>query len=502
MQPWFLAFLLALAGIGAARAGRPVFDDEACLPDAPGVLLNDDNLADDGYFFPADLSSVRLVEKFTPIIYPAAFTRVCVSLFSDAGVEALDFDVLVYEDDGANGGPGTLLASVPAGGRVLQLLGHPFTPRFTWVDIADLDLTLQSGSAYVGLRWNPSRNDGDKVFLSADVSPGTPPGGARVSFDEGDWVPGVEALPNYRALMIRAVAEAGGPRAPWLRTRFDPARVMNGETSRLSVRLSNVSQPSPAVLAEAFVDVLPAGLVIAPVPNATTTCAGEVEAAPGGGSFALKTGASIPAQSTCTIDVDVAAATSAYYDHTIPAGALQTQHGSNAEAAKAQLHVGFVFPEPYCTAEFFFTSPITRVRFAGIDNGSDAAFGGTPPLEDFRAVVGHVAPGEVRPMAVKGATQGSAVVTAFADWNHDLDFDDPGETYTLGELPESDGIDAAEVVADVAVPAAAAPGATRLRVTLMSGGAAEACNGIGFGQAEDYTLQVGGAPIFANGFDG
>lgn len=502
MQQWFLAFLLALAGLGTAHGARPVFDDEACLPDAPGVLLDDDNLADDGYFFPADLTSVRLVEKFTPASYPAAFTRVCVSLFSDAGVEALDFDVLVYKDDGANGGPGTLLASVSASGRVLQLLGHPFTPRFTWVDIADLDLTVESGSVYIGLRWNPSRNDGDKVYLSADVSPGTAPGEARVSFDEGDWVPGVEALQNYRALMIRVVAEAGGPRAPWLRTRFDPARVMNDETSRLSVRLSNVSQPSPAVLAEAFVDVLPAGLVIAPVPNATTTCAGEVEAVPGGGSFALKAGASIPAERTCTIDVAVTAATSAHYDHTIPAGALKTQHGSNAEAAEAQLHVGFVFPEPYCNAEFFFTSPITRVRFADIDKSSDAAFGGSPSLEDFRDAVGHVAPGQALPMAVKGATQGSAVVTAFADWNHDLDFDDPGETYALGELPESDGLDAAEVVADVAVPSTATAGATRLRVTLMSGGAAEACNWIGFGQAEDYTLQVGGDRVFANGFDG
>lgn len=502
MQQWFLAFLLALAGIGAAHAAGPVFDDEACLPDAPGVLLNDDNLADDGYFFPPELTSVRLVEKFTPVSYPAAFTRVCVSLFSDAGIETLDFDVLVYEDDGANGGPGTLLASVPASGRVLQLLGNPFTPRFAWVDIADLDLTLQSGSAYIGLHWNPSREGGDKVYLSADVSPQTAAGDAHVSFDEGDWVPGVDALPNYRATMIRAVAEAGGPRAPWLRTRFDPARVMNEETSRLSVRLSNVSQPTPAVLAEAFVDVLPAGLVIAAVPDATTTCAGDVEAVPGGSAFVLKAGASIPAQSTCSIEVAVTAADSAYYDHTIPAGALKTQHGSNAEAAEAQLHVGFVFPEPYCTAEFFFTSPITRVRFAGIDQSSDAAIGGTPSLEDFRAVVGHVAPGQVLPMAVKGATQGSAVVTAFIDWNHDLDFDDPGETYTLGELPESDGLDAAEVLADVAVPAAATPGATRLRVTLMSGGAAEACNWIGFGQAEDYTLEVGGDAVFANGFDG
>lgn len=502
MQQWFLAFLLALAGIGTAHAARPVFHDEGCLPDAPGVLLNDGNLANEGYNFPSYLSSVRLVEKFTPASYPAAFTRVCVSLFSVDGVDALNFDVLVYKDDGAGGGPGTLLASVPASGSVLQLLGELFTPRFAWVDIADLNLTLESGSAYIGLRWNPSQNRADKVYISADVWPNTALSSARVSFDDGDWVLGSKALPNYRALMIRTVAEAGGPRAPWLRTGFAPARVMNGETSRLSVRLSNVSQPSPAVLTEAFVDTLPAGLAIAAVPNATTTCTGEVEAAPGGGSFTLKAGASIPAQSTCTIEVDVTAATSAYYDNAIAAGALKTQHGSNADAATAQLHVGFVFPEPYCNAEFLFTQPITRVRFADIDHGSDAAPGGTPWLEDFRAVVGHVAPGQVLPMTVKGATQNSAVVTAFVDWNHDLDFDDPGETYTIGELSESDGLDAAEVVADIAVPATATPGATRLRVTLMSGGAPDACSWIGFGQAEDYTLQVIGDPVFADGFDG
>jgi len=486
-----------LAGGGAGPT------DAGCAAGAPGLVVHDDGLVDNGYNYAAPATDARFVAKFTPPAYPATFSRVCVSLFSDAGVEALDYEILVYADDGPGGSPGTLLGAQPvAGGRVLQLLDLPFTPRFESFDIADLGVNLESGSAYVGLRWNPSKDGAGEVYLSADESPATPAAAGYAAADGGAWTPLDQHHAAYRALMIRATAGAGGPRAPWLRAAFAPARIMNGETSTLSIRLSNVSQPSAAVLSEAFVAALPAGMSIAGVPDARTTCLGDLAAVPGAGTFSLAAGAAIPAGATCTIQVDVTASASGDYFHVIPAGALKTQHGDNAEAAQASLHVGYVFPEPYCDARFpAEVWPITQVTFAGIDQASDAAIAGSPALEDFTAVVGRAAAGQVLPMTVAGASGGPARVTAYVDWNRNGAFTDPGETYAIGELAASDGRDGVHVAAAIAVPATAA-GATRLRVAKVTGGPDEPCNWLGFGQAEDYTLVIDAADaIFTDGFD-
>jgi uncharacterized repeat protein (TIGR01451 family) len=500
--------VVAAAYTGAMRpvappAGPVIPSDPTCDQGQPGLIIHDDDLIDDGFNYLEPTTEARFVDKFTPPSYPATFSRVCVSLFSGEGIETLDYEVVVYKDDGPGGAPGSLLGAAPVvEGRVLQLLDLPVSPRFQAIDIADLGINLESGSAYIGLRWNPSRSNASKVYLSADASQTTPVVGGYSSANGGDWTPLTQTYPHYRALMVRAAAAPGGPRAPWLRTRFDPTRIMNGETSTLTIKLSNVSQSTAAVLSEAFTDSLPAGLVVAPTPNAATTCAGTLSAVASSGAVSLAAGASIPAAGTCTISVDVTATVSGNYLNRLPAGALKTQHGSNVEEAEASLHVGNVFPEPYCNAAFpAEVRPITHVKFADIDKTSDAAIDGTPALEDFTSTIGHVAPGQVLPMTVAGNSEDPSVVTVYVDWNGNGVFTDPGETYAIGQITSSTGTDGVTVSADIAVPATAS-GTTRLRVAKVTGGPNEPCNWLGFGQSEDYTLQIGSADaIFANGFE-
>ncbi|ABR91207.1 Hypothetical protein mma_2824 [Janthinobacterium sp. Marseille] len=87
-------------------------------------------------------------------------------------------------------------------------------------------------------------------------------------------------------------------------------------------------------------DVLPAGLVVAPTPGASTTCAGgAVSADPSATSIRLS-GATIAATSSCTVTVNVLSNVSGTYTNLIPAGAVTTNEGVvNEEPTRAELVV-------------------------------------------------------------------------------------------------------------------------------------------------------------------
>ena len=313
--------------------------------------------------------------------------------------------------------------------------------------------------------------------------------------------PGWDFTTGFGSFILNMVNQhvVAGPVAPSVAKTFAPATVGSGESSTLTITLNNSSQPGAATLSGALTDTFPSDLVIAAQPNAATTCSsGSVTATPGAGSVALNSGAQIPAGGTCTITVDVTGADGTYVN-TIPAGALTTDLGDNGYAATANLQIGYVFPQPYCNVTFpSGVQPISHVTFAGIDNPSSPG-GGTPALENFTSIFGDVAPGQTASMAVQGNTEGNFtnVITAYVDWNQNGVFTDPGETYTIGTLHGSTGADGQQAIANIAVPAGALPGNTRMRVTKRYSAAADSCNSTGYGQAEDYTLTVssGGGPI-------
>ena len=92
---------------------------------------------------------------------------------------------------------------------------------------------------------------------------------------------------------------------------FSPSSVFLGGRSTMTLTVDNSANPNQAIRLT-FTDSLPTGMVIASPANASTTCGGGSLSAPAGGSTIsygplLPTGASVAANSTCTIRVDVVA---------------------------------------------------------------------------------------------------------------------------------------------------------------------------------------------------
>lgn len=128
-------------------------------------------------------------------------------------------------------------------------------------------------------------------------------------------------------------------------TSFTPSTVLLEGISTLALSLSN-HNAMPATLTTDLVDQLPANLVIATSPNiqATAGCnVADVTAAAGTDSVIYQSGSGIPVGG-CDISVDVSSDTPGQYQNQIPAGALTTDLGNNADPADAQLNV--VLPTP------------------------------------------------------------------------------------------------------------------------------------------------------------
>ncbi|MGA0605239.1 SdrD B-like domain-containing protein [Phenylobacterium sp. VNQ135] len=107
--------------------------------------------------------------------------------------------------------------------------------------------------------------------------------------------------------------------------QFSPTVVRPNVPSRLRVTVYNLL--TTAVQNIQFTDTLPAGLVIAPTPNATTTCAGgSITGAAAGGTTIGLTGGQLAASAgvaqICLVEVDVVSATRNAYVNTIGIGGV------------------------------------------------------------------------------------------------------------------------------------------------------------------------------------
>ena len=156
----------------------------------------------------------------------------------------------------------------------------------------------------------------------------------------------------------------------------------------------------------------------------------------------------------------------------------------------------------YCDVDFYNgTEPITSVIFAGINNQStnDTDSEG---MEDFTALTpAQVTTGQSYPITLKGNTAGLSFTnyfTVYADWNQNGDFTDAGEQYEIGSITGSDGLDDIVATGNILVPANALAGITTLRVFKSyddpTTSPCSAADGIGYGQVEDYKVNVTVAP--------
>ncbi|GGG54018.1 GEVED domain-containing protein [Epilithonimonas arachidiradicis] len=146
----------------------------------------------------------------------------------------------------------------------------------------------------------------------------------------------------------------------------------------------------------------------------------------------------------------------------------------------------------YCsTTPQYGVDSITKVQFAGIDNASDPY--SSQANEYYLDKVGEVYQGSEYPIAIEANTNtGYDYATVFVDWNQNGIFTDAGEIYEVGAMT-SDGMDGAQITGNIAVPANATVGKARMRVMLnWDASITTPCDNsiYGYGQAEDYTLDV------------
>ena len=288
--------------------------------------------------------------------------------------------------------------------------------------------------------------------------------------------------------------------APTSVVAFTPTSVTAGTPSTLTITLGNTNAVA-ANLTAALDDNLPAGLLVAPTPNAASSCvSGTVTASAGTSLVKLASGAQIPASGNCTVTVDVRAVSAGTFTNTIPAGALQTDAGNSTAAGSDVLTVtAGTFPAPYCPRLFTdAVEPITLVNIDGINNATSATVGGTPALENFLSVIGTLVPGASYNLRAKGNSDGSFtnVYRAYFDWNQDGVFSETAaERYELGSITSSTGVDTKETSAVLTVPMNAVVGSTRMRIVKKYSAAGSACggddaSGTSYGQAEDYTVTI------------
>ncbi len=137
----------------------------------------------------------------------------------------------------------------------------------------------------------------------------------------------------------------------------------------------------------------------------------------------------------------------------------------------------------YCDADGGCDEYIENVTVADINNTSacDGYADYTGQIANMQYSVGY-------PITITiGGGYSSDYGGVWVDWNQDYDFSDPGEQITL-DVASGYG----PYTGTITVPGDATAGMTRMRVRVSYSSAPPACGTTSYGEAEDYTINVGG----------
>ncbi len=221
-------------------------------------------------------------------------------------------------------------------------------PDAVFVFQAGSSLTTASNATVAMINGGQSCNVFWQIGSSATIGTGTDFLGSILALDSITLNTGASTAGRVLArngavtldsgeITVCTLAPAG---ALTIEKNFNPTTISAGEVSTLTIILGNPN-PTVATLTADLVDTLPTGVLIAALPNASTTCAGVGSpiALPGSSSVTLPMGFSIPASGSCTVTVDVSAAMPGSYVNIIPAGGLMTDLGNNPAPAQATLNV-------------------------------------------------------------------------------------------------------------------------------------------------------------------
>ena len=174
------------------------------------------------------------------------------------------------------------------------------------------------------------------VSVSATGSYSNTAGGATSSVNSS---PGT---PSNTAILTAYLS------APTVGMSFANAAFQVNGSNNLTITITNPN--TTAIAGTSFTDSYPANLANAAVPNLTSSCGGTVTAAPGTGTLSLS-GGIIPASGSCSIAVDVTAATIGTFVDTLNVNAI-TSSNANTAPASAVSATADVYTPPTVTKNF------------------------------------------------------------------------------------------------------------------------------------------------------
>ncbi|MDH3342949.1 MAG: hypothetical protein OEM07_04420, partial [Gammaproteobacteria bacterium] len=131
--------------------------------------------------------------------------------------------------------------------------------------------------------------------------------------------------------------------APTVTKTFANAGFQVNNANRLSITLTNPN--TEAITSMAFTDTYPANLVNAATPNLANTCAGTATAAAGGGSLNIS-GGTIPASSSCTVEVNLTATAAGVYTNTLLADGVVSANANTGPVADVTADTRAYLPPP------------------------------------------------------------------------------------------------------------------------------------------------------------
>ena len=187
-------------------------------------------------------------------------------------------------------------------------------------------ITATAGTSLIsmaGVTLPPGTSCGFSINITANLaglrSTGVTPGSAN----------GGSGSPATAALAVVA--------PPDIAKAFGAATVPTGGTTGLTITLTNPAANTVALTGVGFTDPLPAGLVVA-TPNAlVNTCGGTATAVAGSSSVKL-TGGTVPIASSCSVAINVTAATNGILTNVT--GTVTSTEGGAGATATANLSVG------------------------------------------------------------------------------------------------------------------------------------------------------------------
>ena len=229
--------------------------------------------------------------------------------------------------------------------------------------------------------------------VSVDVTSTTPgnlintiPAGALTSSGGGLTI--TNSTPASATLRVSII------RSPTLNKSFSPNTMLIGQTSQLTIRIRN-NDLFTTLMQVSLVDSLPSNVVLAdPVASSLSNCGNSASLiGVSGASSVTLSNSVIPANSTCTILVNVTSLVSGVYTNTIPADSIQTQQGlTNGSPASATLNVQDIGLAKVFSPPRFQAGGITTLTIT-LSNPTSSAYTGVELSDILPGAVLTVVPG-------------------------------------------------------------------------------------------------------------